>query len=397
MTATDNYATLYTSVFGEPLKSLPPGAGNNLLGALNNAQFSTTTKNFVSLLHRLRDRFSGDAESLAKIKEALWLIGARKGYKWSGAYAELVALDFWGQFEEISDLKYVAKWDVHEGPDSLAKRSGQQVVDLDLRFTLQFTPIYLDVKSFIPTHYELLDGIYAQVEKKVGHRNYLLGIDGLDGSNYMTTMVDMKAEIGSGGLVDALAIALSTQQTTAAYTTVSGRVYRFNMAYPKDGENTVLTTLSFHNPYQSAFDLRYKALEYWNKLLINDASLLMFVSHPWYNRDVIGNMSGSNEIFYRSFARRVFMELGKDDATDLSTVTDSPPGLTPKSVSEKVTGIIFLDDQSVLKEGGDRYEVYIYLNPNATNLKLTQRHFDILHWNGIKRNVTIEDFEYDNY
>ena len=61
-------------------------------------------------------------------------------------------------------------------------------------------------------------------------------------------------------------------------------------------------------------------------------------------------------------------------------------------VAEKITGIIFINDKSVTKSDGEVYETFIYLNPNATNKKLSRRDFDILNWSPKVKQPFIDEF-----
>ena len=53
--------------------------------------------------------------------------------------------------------------------------------------------------------------------------------------------------------------------------------------------------------------------------------------------------------------------------------------------------------RSVTKSDGEIYDTFIYLNPNATNKKLSRRDFDILNWSPRIKQPFIDEFYYDNY
>ena len=39
-------------------------------------------------------------------------------------------------------------------------------------------------------------------------------------------------------------------------------------------------------PYKLAIDYKYKILDYYNKLLISEPSLITFVINPWFNQEL---------------------------------------------------------------------------------------------------------------
>lgn len=141
-----------------------------------------------------------------------------------------------------------------------------------------------------------------------------------------------------------------------------------------------------------------KPFLYYNKLLISEPSLIMFVINPWFNQEMIGNLKNQNQTFYRSLARRVFFEFHSNDK-DLSTIINKvKEPLMASYVSQKISGLIFLEDQSITETGKDRYKAYIYLNPRATNGKLTKNDFHILARSSNRHIIKeIDDFEHDNY
>ena len=92
------------------------------------------------------------------------------------------------------------------------------------------------------------------------------------------------------------------------------------------------------------------------------------------------------------------MELTKDD-TDMGTIFPDLNGKNIKIsyIAKKISGIVFIYDNSIMKRDNDTNDVYIYLNPNADNKVLTIRDFGILSWSHCLKQPYIEDFYYDNY
>lgn len=390
MTAADNYAKVYQSVFTEILPAISSDSTNNCIGALNNSTYKDFTDNFINRLNRLRDYFIKHALPLDELKRTARELALKKGYKWSGPYSELIALDYWSRYEEVTDLKFVVNGNVDSFHDSIAKHIGQQTVDLDLSFALPLSTIYMDVKSFIPTHLELIDKIVENVEKEIGIGKCLIGIDELDRGKYLDLRSDLQNNLGK--LAKALIEGFNSKKEFVSYTSSGNRQYQFRIAYPDKSGRTTLATINWYEPYKDAFDLSYKPLEYYNKLLITEASMICFVRNPWFDSEMNSILGNSSEIFYRALSRRVFIELTQNEATfDAS--------LTCKEISEKITGLLFIEDNSIKAvNDADLYRSYIYLNPRCTNKKLNRKHFGVLNQSAhAAAPMVVDDFQYDNY
>lgn len=201
----------------------------------------------------------------------------------------------------------------------------------------------------------------------------------------------------SGTLIQELEKSVNKKETFYQHKLQSGADASFRIAHAKAGKNTILSTMRQIEPYKLAIDYKYKILDYYNKLLIDKPSLITFVINPWFNQELNTSDDFINT-FYRALSRRVFMEL-TNDSTDMSSIFPELAGKNLKisDVASKVTGIIFINDNSVLKTGKDINDVYIYLNPNATNKVLTRSDFNILSWSPQIKQPYIDDFYYDNY
>jgi len=151
-------------------------------------------------------------------------------------------------------------------------------------------------------------------------------------------------------------------------------------------------------PYRLANNYKYKILDYYNKLLIDEPSLITFVINPWFNRELNTSSIEFLITFFRSLSRRVFMELTKDQR-NMDTFFPELVGKNLKisDVAQKITGIVYVIDNSIMKTGENTNDVYLYLNPNATNKLLTRLDFTILSWSQKIRKPFIDDFYYDNY
>jgi hypothetical protein len=398
MNQIENYKKILESIFKKTIDFSNNSIENNCIGALNYIDdFHTFRANFIERLKRLNEYFKNSAEIIDEIIITAKQIGQKRGYKWSGAYSELVALDYWIQFKDISNIKFPDRGSTATFADSIAKQLGNQVIDLDISLDLSTKRIYTDVKSLIPTHTELVDQILNRLEGQIETKEFLIGLDNVYDVDYLRTKVDFIYELQSGDLIQKLVETINSKNTSYTHKLKSGESAHFRISYTKKGENTVLLTTRQMEPYKLAVDYKFKILDYYEKLLINEPSLITFVANPWFNQE-LNPFEDFTQTFYRALSRRVFMELIEDE-TDMGSIYPSLQGKNIKilDVAKKITGIIFINDKSITKREGEIYDTFIYLNPNTTNKKLDRRDFDILNWTSGVKLPFIDDFNYDNY
>lgn len=398
MSQVENYKNTLENIFNRTIDFSNDSIENNCIGALNRTDdYHTFRSNFIERLKRLNEYFKDSPDILNEIIVTAKQIGQKKGYKWSGAYSELVALDYWIQFKNLTSIKFPDRGSTTTFTNSIARQIGNQEIDLDISIDLTTKRIYSDVKSLIPTHTELVDQILNRLKSKVATTDFLIGIDNVYDVDYLRTKADFILELQSGNLIQKLADSINSKDTLYTHELRSGEKAHFRIAYAKEGKNTVLSTMREMEPYKLAINYKYKILDYYEKLLIDEPSLITFVANPWFNQE-LNPFDDFVPVFYRSFSRRVFMQLTIDH-TDMGTIYPELQGKNIKisDVAKKITGIIFINDKSVTKKDDEMYETFIFLNPNATNKKLSRRDFDILNWSPEINQPFIDDFYYDNY
>ena len=399
MTQVENYKNILKNIFKQEINFSNINIKNNCIGALNSVKDSVFKNNFIERLKRINEYFLNSNDHIIEIIHTAKQIGQTTGYKWAGAYSELVTLDYWIQFDSLSNINFPDRGDVNTFANSIAKQIGQQEIDLDISLDLSPTKkIYTDVKCLIPTHTELTDQILNRVKSKTKNQDYLIGIDDLFDVDYLRTKADFVSELQSGNLINELEKCVNENTTYYSHTLKSGNKASFSISYSKSGTNTVLFTIREIDPYRLAIDYKHKILHYYNKLLIDEPSLIIFVINPWFNQELNDSIGEFFSTFLRSLSRRIFMELTKDD-TDMGTIFPKLIGKNLKisDIAKKITGIIFIKDNSIMQSGADINDVYIYLNPNSTNKTLTGSDFDILNWTPEIKQPFIDDFYYDNY
>lgn len=398
MNDVEEYKKILEDIFNKEIRLKITLSTNDCIGALARSQNSNFKNNFIERLERLRVYFAKEPSLIDQIIITAKNIGEQEGYKWSGYYSELIALDYWTSFKDLPEVKYVVKRPVISFHESIASRIGQQYVDLDLEIELATKTIYSDVKSFISIHDELTDLIIKRVQGKVKAGNFLIGVDNVFDVDYLTVRQDLQSEI-KGSLISKLVETIEGGKTSLSHTLISGKRISFTIAYPKNNGGIILQTIREYDPYKLAKDYKYKILDYYSKLLITKPSLITWVINPWFNKEM-NNGAGIFEIaFMRSLARRIFMDLS-NDKTMMSAYFDDFQGEKDISVSEiskLVSGLVFIFDNSVLGYIDTLYDSYVYLNPNATNQVLTSRDFDILSWGPTKYKPFVDDFQNDCY
>lgn len=399
MNNVENYKKLLEDIFQKEIDLKITLFTNNCIGALANSQNSNFRNNFSERLERLKNYYQHKPNVIDQIIVAAKNIGESQGYKWAGAYSELVALDYWTSFEDIPSVEYIVKEETATFHDSIAKKIGQQFIDLDLEIKLATKYIYTDVKSFIPIHDELTDLLINRVQPNVNVGKFLIGVDNVFDVEYLRLREDLRSEI-KGSLVSKLQETIENGKSILTHQLKSGENITFSISYPKtDSKNIVLQTIREYNPYKLANDYKYKILDYYNKLLLSKPSLITWVINPWFNRELNSGVQEFQMAFMRSLARRIFMELS-NDTTMMSRYFDDfseENDISVSEVSKLVSGIVFIFDNSVQGCIDMLYDSYIYLNPNATNQVLTDGDFGILSWGASKYSPFIDDFQHDCY
>lgn len=124
------------------------------------------------------------------------------------------------------------------------------------------------------------------------------------------------------------------------------------------------------------------------------------VRNPYFNEETV-DFGDFNNMFYRSLARRTFIELGriKEKASRYSQSYQNGK-IRVSDVSKNLSGIVFIDDESPTESDASKlYSAYFYLNPNYANKKpLTIRKLEKYFRNERESQIKdFDDFRWDNY
>ncbi|MCX2492635.1 hypothetical protein OQX63_04075 [Pedobacter sp. PF22-3] len=385
MTHLENYATLINSIFGPGTATFSTDLteGNNVIGALNNPNdFNEFKQNFTARLKRIHQIYSADAGLLEPILVQVNEIASEKN--WQGAFAELSAFDHLNK-EILTGKNYLfspIQADVTLPKESsFAKELGKQETNLD--GYIESVGIYFDIKVLKDNVNEILEGIYKDLEEE------------------FPTLVNIMAEYDMG-----ISYSILQQKRNKLLKELSDAVvakpdiYSFRskeipeLSFVFSWKRGVSSALRTYGPYRHAGNHHTNIFIYANKFLKDQPTLIILVSFPWYNQ--ILNQNRELEIFQRSYARRVFCQY-KNDITPFANYNPKFSGTeTIYGVSNYLSGIIFLNDKTILSNDPDSTNVdcSVYLNPNAKNNLSRSIATNYLHE---ICNEVYDDFADDNY
>ncbi|MGN0729200.1 hypothetical protein [Treponema sp.] len=397
MTDVENLEKIILEIFGVKKHIKKKFNTNKCIQPLAVYPMNMFAFNFVNRLSRLNEKFKNDKAALNTICERVKNLGEARDSGWAGPYSEIVALDFYSQFPGFSEISYINLLDIKSHRQSIPALNGQkEKIDIDLCLFMKSGKIFTDVKSFNCVHQIVFDKIFESVEAYAARefsRNILIGVDNLSSLDYLDVkncLVSRRSEIET-----LLKNAVKSGKNFVSYSSGSGLAFNFRIGWP--GE---LMTVKDYSPFAMAQAYRYKFLDYGNKLVDNEYSLITMVRNPWFNEETV-DFGNFNNMFYRSLSRRTFMELEKNQAAaknySSAYKTDS---VRVCDVSRSIAGIVFIDDNSVRsKYYKSLYSAYVYLNPNyRSKPPLTIRMLEKCFRGSCEVQIKdFDDFKWDNY
>jgi hypothetical protein len=387
MTSIENYSRLIDSIFGigTTTFSTTDTHYNHVIGALNHTtQYKGFTANFTARLQRLKLIYSTHPNYMRDILVKVNEVSSKKN--WEGAYAELAAYDHLNQ-DILNHKTYInnpIKPNVTlSSTVSFAQELGKQVTNLD--GFVEDRPLYFDVKCFKDNVTEILEGIYVDLKKHLRIDNiHITAEHALDTSyeDYQTNRRQLLNEMKTG-------ITVTNKENYFRSTIIPNLSFRILW-----GAGVQTAELSYH-PFIHAENFHKTVFNYANKFMKNEPNIIALVVFPWYNL-VVTDFSNSNLDFYRALSRRVFCQY-KHDTTLFKTFNSKFTGNhTIYEVSNHLSGIIFLEDNTILSKDPDKTNVksFVYLNPNAVKPLTKSLASDFIR--GL-HNLEYDDFDHDNY
>ena len=383
----ENYKSLVESVFGCGAISLNTDTGktNNVIGALNNTGNTVFKGNFISRLKNLNQIYSSHDTNrtnlLTKIKDiALPSI-------WRGAYAELVALIHLNSdlLEDGNWLSGPIKLDVSPPfSETFASEFGKASIDLDGQFL--DTAVFFDVKI-------LQDIIDARIEKLIREYESRFSLQGLlimpeYGSDIVVFDGDPEDIASLRGEFEAEIDPSKKSHGFESRAMTGLRIRLFWGGTVAVGENA-------WGPYEHARNLYKLVFRHAAKFHKTKPFFLVFCNFPWYNLKV-SKFGDYNTTFYRAFSRRAFMQYRNSDVLFNALDSRFSGSETAWEISKKLSGIMFIEDHSILNHSNTltKTSAYFYVNPNADN-PIEEK--AIIYPEYIRHISEIDNFEHDNY
>jgi hypothetical protein len=386
MNPLENYAALLNEIFGSNSATFSTSsrATNNVIGALNHpSDFEQFRRNFPERLRRLRSYYKNKPNMLKYIIKVANEVAFSNN--WDGAFAELTALDHFNfsLLGRMGNLAQPVATDVTLSPElTYAAELRKSKANLD--GYVEEAGLYYDVKTLKDNVDELLNNIFKQVSVKL---NQPLRIEAEYDLHIGYSEIREKFDL----LIIELISRINIQQKTKHIRSEVIDGLTFKLVW-----ETGVTFLEHgYDPYEHAKNFHLGIFQYADKFVKASKSMIVLVHFPWFNQ-VINDFNDSNKKFYRATARRVFCQY-KNNSTLFSSFNSKFKGSqNVAEVSQHLSGIIFLEDDSIMSVNAHKPNVvsFVYYNPNSLNPVPGTFARDFIH--GLSNNE-IDDFENDNY
>lgn len=356
--------------------------GNNVVGTWKYTEdFKTFRASLVDRIAKLKDSLSTES-NIRVYKNLISNLGSSNN--WEGTYAELVAYSILK-----NDYNEEYKLDVTRTASfALASKIGMSNINYDV--LLPDYGVYMDVKAFTDTVGDILhNGIIKNVLQQNEFKSLRLNIlpqHPLDENDdlYKANVKSLQTE-----LAEQLREMMKKGDKRHSFTSA---------IVPSLGYHILLgagvnSSESSYSPFRHAEAMKdFIIKRYCNKFTIRRPFFLVLVNFPWYNQ-ITRNSFGYNKIFYRSIARRTFIQYEKNTILANSINPQYRGKGLAKHVARKLTGLIFIDDNSI---NGNGFDAYIYTNPNASN-KCPRLHTYLEEILRHAQEGDYDDFIHDNY
>jgi hypothetical protein len=385
MNALENYKSTLEKYFGVGTSTFPTTCetANNVIGALHNSQFDAFRTAFERRLERLAAYYP-----LANPNRKALLVSANEianQTNWQGAYAEMVAFDFLNSNQDyLPGSIHISK--TVPARETLASGLGMQNVNFDGYFD-EFN-VCFDVKVLQDKSRQILDGIINEAKTALGidvsmSPEYPLDLDyELFQRHRQNLLAELKCAINS------------RKQTKFVKSTIIPE-----LSYRIMWGSGVLSAIGTYDTYLHAKNHHGLLFAHIKKFSKNSPSIIVFVVFPWFSESLLSlGISQpdfhNNEIFYRAFCRRFFCQYAKDSSLATAFLKSFTGTETISEVTDKLSGVLFLEDNSILSSDPDLQNVngFAYLNPNAAH-KASRGFRGYLSSLGI----SVDDFDHDNY
>jgi len=354
------------------------GVTNNIIGALNRADFAPFRAAFLKRCQGLSRRYPAGDPNRTPLLDRLNEMASES--KWDGVYAEMVAFHFLNSDQDWLSAPIELSKTV-PAADTLAGALGGQNTNYD-GFYADFD-VCFDVKVLGDKSLDILKGIIAEAKTALGLTNVEITPE------YPLDMDFVPFQQNRRALLAELQGALNPNTKPAMLRSAVLQQLSYRLLWGAG----VLTAVSTYDPFLHAANHHRLLFKHAKKFSRTQPTFIVFVVFPWFSETPTTN-PWSNEIFFRSFCRRFFCQYAKDTNPATTLLSNYQGNETLAQVTQSLTGVLFLEDKSITASNPLDHNInaYAYLNPNATH-KISGHFREHLSALGFYR----DDFQHDNY
>jgi hypothetical protein len=327
------YATLVDRIFGSgsAVFDISVASRNNVIGALARPDnYGAFKDNFEARLARLNAAIVADS-SLRK--EVLGAVNRIVEAGWDGAYAELVALDYFLAASETGPGRILLDQTVPASV-TLASEMGMQNANHDVSFPV--LRVCLDTKLLSDKIGQILEGIFEDYRssKNISHLSIVPSYDlAGDFTQYSEKRLDLVKELINGADP-------STRPERLVSAVIPGLSYSF--AWDPGvhfGEGT-------YSPLDHARHHHALLFGHAKKFSRIDPTVIVFVLFPWSGEKVFP-FERISRIFFRQFGDHFFNDYIASNTPAHTFNRKFKTGITAGDVTRHLSGVIFLEDKAI--------------------------------------------------
>lgn len=336
MTHRANYAGLIDGIFGvgtARFDTTVPGS-NNVIGALaSTINYSEFKSNFEQRLQRLNIAIKADESLRAEILSAVNKIVDRG---WDGAYAELCALDYFLSAPLTGPGNIVLDRTVPAN-QTLAADMDMEKANHDMSFPS--LGVTMDTKLLSDKTGDILEKVFQDF-RKAKRINRLTILPSYDQDQSFSDFEENRKK-----LLDELLREVDIAARPAKLTSevVPGLSYEFAWT------GGVHTAAGSYSPVEHAKNHHHLLFGHAKKFSKIESTVIVFVIFPWASESIF-LFEDTKKIFFKEFGETFFSEYLA--STDLARQFNGKikTSILASELTKHLSGIIFLDDKSILAE-----------------------------------------------
>lgn len=334
MTARAVYASLVDDIFGfgSARFDISVTERNDVIGALARPDnFENFKKNFGQRLRRLHAAVEADSTLKA---EVLATINRIVHVGWDGAYAELVALDYFLAIPETGPGQVALDRTV-AASETLASELGMQSANHDMSFT--GLGVSMDTKLLSDKIGEILEGIFAAYRSAKGIKQLHI-IPSYDlGSDFIQYATERKALLKE--LVDNV-------DAVAQPKTFQSKIIP-ELSYTFAWKAGVHMGASTNSPEEHARSHHTLLFGHSKKFSRTEPSVITFVVFPW-SGEKLSSFKEDRNTFFRNFGRHFFQDYLSTGVAAAQLSKRFTSAISAGDVTRHLSGVIFLEDDAIL-------------------------------------------------